>query len=366
MKALYLLLGLSLTHLASAASVNVQPVYGTFGQTNLSSLRLSLDGSTVVGFERSEPFVSPYLFRWRSGIGAEQIVLVPGNEGHGVYATSADGNVAVGGIGTFSTPFTARPYVWSETNGMRLLDNMGPAVVLTPFDYATDVSPDGGVVVTRSNEVGYFTWSESDGYNAIGLQYVNDISNNGEYIVGVNSLGQGVLLSSTGPTIIGSTPVVPLAITPDGGWVAGTWRQTGPFRDSLFLWNAATGYLDLGLIRGTSGIGHLLDISNDGKTILGSRAPDVPTSSDYFVWTADKGIRDFSEMMLTDYGFDITPYTNQYGDGSVRGMSGDGRTFLFGSNAGYYLFTIVPEPSCLAISAIAATALLSSRRERRL
>lgn len=366
MKTLYLLLGLSLAQLASAASVNVQPVYGTFGQTNLSQLRLSLDGSTVVGFERSEPFVTPYLFRWRSGTGAEQIMLVPGNDGRGVYATSADGNVAVGGIGTSSLPFGARPFVWSETNGLRLLDNMGPGVVLTPFDYAKDVSPDGSVVVTRSNEVGNFTWSESGGYNTIGLRDVNDISNSGEYIVGVNALGQGVVLSSTGPTIIGSTPVVPLAITPDGGWVAGTSRQTGPIRDSLFLWSAATGYQDLGLIGGrNSRSGSPMDIANDGKTVLGYYLPDSNISSRYFIWTEDGGIRDFSEMMLDDFGFDVTPYENQSGVGHPLGMSGDGRTFLFGSNAGYYLFTIVPEPSCLAISAIAATALLSSRREQR-
>ena len=97
---------------------------------------------------------------------------------------------------------------------------------------------------------------------------VNDISSDGEWVVGDGHGGPFVWRWKVDPqpTLIGGVTAV--AISNDGTYVAGSFEDlqlgTVPGR-----WSQATGWVSLGLTPQACGIGSASDISADGKSIVG-------------------------------------------------------------------------------------------------
>jgi hypothetical protein len=97
-------------------------------------------------------------------------------------------------------------------------------------------------------------------------------------------------------------------------------------------------------------------VVGEGTTAAGPEA---------FVWDEPNGLRALAEVLVDDYGIDLTGWTLT----SARGISADGRTIVgFGTNPdGFteaWAFYAVPEPAQALLAATGALALLAAGRRR--
>jgi probable HAF family extracellular repeat protein len=97
---------------------------------------VSANGSTVIGFSGNAAPNGFYPFRWRAGVGMQQIGVFPGHS----LACSADGSVVVGQV---IVSGNNRAFRWSESSGMQLLGVLPGNTA----SRANAVSADGSIVV---------------------------------------------------------------------------------------------------------------------------------------------------------------------------------------------------------------------------
>ena len=112
---------------------------------------VSADGSIIVGVAESTAGFEA--FRWTSGTGMVGLGDLPGGNFHSLAeAVSADGSVVVGYSHTsFDPGDEEEAFVWDETNGMRLvqdvLSDAGLDLTGWHLQYARGVSDDGNTIV---------------------------------------------------------------------------------------------------------------------------------------------------------------------------------------------------------------------------
>jgi probable HAF family extracellular repeat protein len=101
-------------------------------------------------------------------------------------------------------------------------------------------------------------------------------------------------------------------------------------------------------------------VSNDGSVVVGS-STTVSTDA-AFIWTSSRGMRNLRDVLISDYGLDMTGWTLTV----AADISADGRTLVgYGTdpagNTEAWIATI-PEPASAVVFAIATFALLQTRR----
>ncbi|MBC7773112.1 MAG: PEP-CTERM sorting domain-containing protein [Pyrinomonadaceae bacterium] len=272
-----------------------------------SAADASADGLVIVGQSISsappeDHFFSVYeAFRWTDKTGLVGLGDLPGGiSDSAAFAISDDTAVVVGqGAGEKGV----EPFRWTAAGGMVGLGTL-PGGDRTA-GRATDVSPDGSVVVgaTRSLNANAnrteeaFRWTQKSG------------------LVGLGDIPGGPYSSTAS------------AVSADGATVVGHSSYTSQdlsYDYQAFRWTAAEEMVPLGFLPD-----HTLSVaeavSSDGSIILGSSAyvSRVPVSpSRAFIWDAVHGMRDLKTVLQAAgvHGLGDWELTN------AVGISADGRT----------------------------------------
>lgn len=222
---------------------------------------VSNDGSTVVG-TYSLDGVTGHVFRWRIGVGIEDL-LRPNSEpiSGGTYAVSADGNKVLGVDSSFG------PFLWTAGQGTQYL-NLFPAG--TRYE-VFDMSADGSVIIGNV---------ERKRPTALGDYYEAFRWTSAGSITVLNSI----------PASMDGHPLAS-AISDDGTTVVGTHDFRNPDHsvaaEYAFRWTAGSGTASLGAPDGTVG-SNAFDVTADGAMVMGWGRIDNDSFNGYR-WRAATG-----------------------------------------------------------------------------
>ncbi|MEX2137809.1 MAG: hypothetical protein WD894_00995 [Pirellulales bacterium] len=228
-----------------------------------SAGQVSGDGSTVLGHLLGRNPTDPDVpYRWTTTEGLQIAPIVPGADSTGLFGLSYDGSTMLGaasfGVGSSVSRqlyrWTEETEIWAEVPGMTGLFTPPPGFPGVSFTRLTpDLSAAGGWVgaVASSMQVPA-RWTEETGWVALPDLEGGDTLRNG--------------------------PVLAWGISADGSILVGRGvDNSGP---EPFIWDAVHGTRNLTtVLREDYGLGaslngwnltHALDISDDGRTILGS------------------------------------------------------------------------------------------------
>ncbi len=275
------------------------------------------------------------------------------------------------------------PTKW--TQGTRSTLSIYPDAYATP----TDVSADGSVVVGYQGRYGAgFKWTEHAAWNITGLSKVVGVSGDGMLLAGNKYAGtsgwddwaprvpsgptsraftwqnwnQPDLGSLNGPT--GSAWA--WGISADGRVVVGgAGGGTSPFVREAFRWTAEEGMVGLGAAPGWTSPNDAtwMNAANgDGSVLVGTACSTgtAPNQQQAIIWDAAHGIRFLRDVLVNDYGIDLTGW--QLGD--ANGISDDGLTIVglgqgpLGQSEGWVVQ--LPEPASILL--LLPGACLAARR----
>jgi probable HAF family extracellular repeat protein len=297
---------------------------------------VSGDGSAVVGVSVSGN--GNEAFRWDAENGITGLGDLPGGSfSSEALAVNADGTVIVGRGRSASGDEAFR---WEDGVMVGLGDLPGGGFL----SVARDVSADGSVVV------GYGT-SAASGFAAEAFRWEA-----GSGMVGLGDLEGGIFNSGAS------------AVSPDGKVVVG-WG-TSALGTEAMRWDAASGMQGLGLLGLDFSGCQARDVSADGSVIVGYCLREVGRPA-AFLWDALHGMRDLRQVLVDDFGLDLTDWTLEF----AEGISADGRT-ITGSGRFEYepgrfrsegWIARIPEPASgfLFLGLIAALARRARIRNRR-
>lgn len=289
-------------------------------------------------------------------------------------AVSADGAVVVG---EGSVVFGSEAFRWTADDGLVSIGDLPGGSVLGE---AWGVSGDGSVVVGRGNPGGsneIFRWTAGTGMVSLGgtgvLANALDVSHDGSVIVGVNGSEAFRWTAETGFVGLGDLPggsfsSTAWATSADGSVVVGQGRSAQG--NEAFRWTAASGMVGLGDLPGGSFSSTALDVSADGSVVVGRSSGANPAEA--FLWTAEDGMRALHDVLVQDYGLELTGWTLRF----ATGISADGLVIAgFGDNpeGGSEAWiaslrttsTAVPEPGTLGLLGFGLAALWKVRRRVR-
>ncbi len=378
---------------ASAAMLHANP-YTFQGLGDLpggafysSAYGISADGSTVVGSGSST--AGSQAFRWTPSGGMVSLGDLPGGGFQSsAYGVSADGSVVVGdsfsGIFGFDG-YQSQAFRWTESGGMVGLGNF-PGGML--FNYATDVSADGSVVVGDSfsdifnfyeYESQAFRWTASGGMVGLGdfpggmlFSYATGVSADGSVVVGSGSSdsgGQAFRWTESGGMVgLGDLPggyFVSNAngVSADGSVIVGKGESASG--GEAFRWTESGGMVGLGDLPGGYFSSNALDVSADGSVVVGVSYSTF--GDEAFLWTELDGMQNLRDLLVAAGVSGLDGWILR----SATAISADGRTIVgyglnpFGQTEAW-IATIapVPEPSTWLLATFGALALLVTRRRR--
>jgi probable HAF family extracellular repeat protein len=283
----------------------------------------SSGGSVVVGTIQDSPSLHfTEAFRWENGVITKLGLYRSGTWNTSASGVSADGSVVVGtGVSTTSTPGT-EAILWQNGSWSGLGDLPGGDF----YSRAYDISADGSVVVG---------WSFSD--------------------LGAEAFRWDGSMTGLGDLPGGSFESWAQAVSADGSVVVG-WGRSASGAEA-FRWENGN-WIGLGYLPGkTSSIAE--DVSADGSIIVGSST--ISDVRDAFIWDEDNGMRNLQDILVNDYGLDLTSWTLQ----AATGVSADGLTIVgYGNSPSGDIeawIATVPEPSTLLLLGLGAVML---RRKR--
>jgi uncharacterized membrane protein len=373
---------LAVLHLAAAAApLSVAsfaaPSFVGLGAGECQASGVSGDGSTVFGSAQTPQGVEAC--RWTATRGTELLGRLPAPSGSNFLgsarASSADGLIVLGYTSwSVDCPGDAclregNPFRWTEDTGMEGLD----------FDGTIhDASADGSVSAGNSR-VGGFRWSESVGMELLGSlpsfpggrSIARGISADGSVVVGQVEYeerrdvafrwteARGIVAL---PLLPGGRESVALDVSADGSVVVGSAEQPETTCIVAFRWTAAEGLMNLGgtLSPGPTGCWQASAdaASADGSVVVGRGYPFDPFSPPFppgcggpdpcpFIWDATHGMRSLGDVLVTEYGLDLTGWDSL--GAQQLSISHDGRTIV-GSDGfrGAWIAT-VPEPAELLL-----------------
>ncbi len=306
---------------------------GTFES---SALRVSADGSVVVGYGTSDS--GKQAFRWTQ---SEDMVSLGNLSDHSfkqsqARGVSADGSVIVGDgnpVGTGSD--SNQGFRWTQNGGMVKVGSLDGSARYE----ALGVSADGSVVVGDGGPQA-FRWVQNgsiaglgvlpgrtnsraiavsaDGLVVVGSSYNLPSWNKEEAFVWTQAGGmQGLGYLPSGSTSF------PNAVSADGSVIVGTSSSSSGY--AAFRWTRDTGMVSIGHLPG----GHTTHpggITADGSIIVGGSFVDRDHGT-AFIWDAAHGMRSLQSVLETDYGLNLVAWNLQYAfditpDGSVIVGSG--------------------------------------------
>jgi len=259
---------------------------------------VSADGSVIVGFASPGGLFGNFQpFRWTAATGTLPLGTFPGVFTIEANGVTNDGNVIVGGNKYCCLGSTAQAWSWDESSGYMGLGFLPGAQSLR--SNAWGISGDGSVVVGDSlgpNGEEAFRWIESDGMVGLGFlpgaQFLNS---------------RAAAISNDGTVIIGSSG------SPLGAGIE-------PFR-----WTESSGMVGLGLLPGALR-GRAEAVTGDGTVIVGRMEFNNidPEVREAFIWKDSLGLRNLKELLVSDFGLDLTGWTLT----EATGISADGLTIV--------------------------------------
>lgn len=339
------------------------------GQTTSSAYAVSADGTVVVG--QSGGPLGGRAFRWTLDTGMVSLGDLPGGiSGSLAWDVSGDGSVVVG-LGSSEAGFEA--FRWTQVTGIVGLGDLPGG----PFSsVARGVSADGSAIVgtgyLEASGKQAFRWTAADG------------------MVGLGTLFEGAL---TGGLV---------RISGDGSVVVGTnltSADSSEARTEAFRWTQESGMVGIGDLPGGAFSSTAMDISQDGRVIVGTSLSDNGTEAfrwtqqegmvsigDFtpyavsadgsqivglrlgtgpVLWDAHNGTRVLEELLESDLGLDLAGWSL----GGARDISADGRVIVgtglnpLGQPEGWIV--VIPEPATCVLLAVGLLPAVTRRRRSR-
>jgi probable HAF family extracellular repeat protein len=244
----------------------------------------------VVGYSSSSN--GNEAFRWTQATGMVGLGDLPGGSVVSfANAVSANGQVVTGeSSSTLSGTTRREAFRWTSTNGMVGLGDL-PGGNFDSHAYA--LSADGRVIVgysSSSNGTEAFRWTTANGMTQLG-----DFA--------------GGLLNS-----------IAYAVSADGAIVVG-YGYTATTSHEAFRWSAISGLDPLDFVPcDTQSIARA--VSGDGSIVVGD--PQTTQGDCVFIWDPSHGIRRLREVLINDYGMDLTGWTLR----QALAVSADGKTIV--------------------------------------
>jgi probable HAF family extracellular repeat protein len=274
------------------------------------------DGSVVVGYGRSSNFSEVEAFRWTRAEGIQGLGFLPGFSNSYASGVSGDGSTIVGGS-------DSRAFRWTSAEGMQSLGFQTVLFLDEAFvaDSNIAISADGSTIVSARGSNAFrwtsagglqtlrfpqgVTFASANGINADGSVFVGGYNGPGNLAFRWTNDGGFQYLSLPPPAEFNPSAH---AVSADGSVVVG-FNGTYAFR-----WTAEGTQL-LGDPRYYS---DARGVSGDGSIVVGNSevAP--------FIWDATHGVRNIQQVLVGDYGLDLTGWTIQ----NVTAISADGRTIV--------------------------------------
>lgn len=304
------------------------------------ALGVSPDGSVVVGAGTPDGRSYPdEACRWEDGVLTGLGDLSGGTLSYSIseaYAASTDGSVIVGN--SIHEP-GAEAFRWENDVMVGLGDFDGGIF----FSWATDVSADGSVVVgfgNRADREKAFRWTHAEGLvpilhaNPDAKTFAEAVSRDGSVVVGSYSLGgsggafrwtaeDGFIVLEDLPGGIPFTKA--FDISADGSVIVGVASSARGLEAAR--WTDAEGLVSLGDLEGGDFFSLAYAVSADGSVIVGRGTIEfsMPVArGDTFIWDAEHGMRDLREVLINDFGLDLTGWRLT----TATGISDDGGTIV--------------------------------------
>jgi uncharacterized membrane protein len=340
---------------------------GSFPEVRFSRVfGMSADGSTLVGDGLRGDDIRE-AFRWTAGVGLEGLGLLPSGTFSIAKAVTPNSGMIVGvGDGDWGM----RAVRWTAQNGMESIGEPPPAWQTVS---AGCVSADGKVIAGQVGVPGVrfrgFVWSTEEGYqvldepnNSSSFLQASAVSANGHLVVGVGRYhNQGQPVAWTRETGIFGLGLLPDAvygtasgIAGDGSVVVGNclYSLSPPLPEEAFRWTPTRGMEALGDLPGGLLHSYAADVSADGSIIVGAGNTDL--GDEAIIWDAVHGMRNLREMLVHDYGIDLTGWRLT----GAAAISDDGLTIAGngidpdGYQEGWVVY--LPEPTAVLLLAVAS------------
>ncbi len=289
------------------------------GLFSSSAWGVSGDGSVVVGDAISDS--GTQAFRWQNDVMTPLGDLPGGNFFSFARRVSGDGSVVVGGSVSASCPQGA--FLWQ----INVMTGLGDLNAIQCQSWAYGVSGDGSVVVGRGLSqdpntglirTEAFRWTASGGMVGLGDlsgsvfgSQAFGISANGLVVVGrgESTLGQEAfrwqndVMTALGDLPLGDFKSDASDVSADGSVVVG--RGETASGEEAFRWenNIMT---PLGFPSG-SDESRARAVSDDGLTVVGRGRS--ASGDQAFIWDAVNGMRLLQDVLVNDYGLDLTGWT---------------------------------------------------------
>jgi len=349
---------------AASASPNFTPL-GLGGGSESTALRISPDGSTVVGSYFTP--AGPEPFRWTAATGMQFLGNISGTPTWGIaFDTSSDGSVIVGVTGGSSGQEAFR---WTEPTGMVALGSIYGTGSLTA---ARGLNADGTTVVgmdcapappARPCEA--FTWNAIGGTVGQGFLDPTGTVSNFNAVSADGTIAVGLGDSASGQEVLRWTAATGLVglgffggahdISADGSTIVG--HDVNGL--NAFAWTQTGGLLHIPRPAGLSGNASAYGVSGDGSTVVGDAGGQA------IIWTAANGTKLLlDELVAAGLGPALAGWTLQ----SAQSISDDGQTVAgFGLNpAGVReaFVATIPEPGTATLIGSGLVVLASARRRR--
>jgi uncharacterized membrane protein len=342
------------------------------GEPASAACAVSADGSNTgiqPFFERS--------FRWTAAGGMQPLAPPtpwPQTSYNTAYGVSADGSVIVGFAYDPSDPgFGGQGFRWTVDGGLRTLGHL-PAAQYGGFSLAWAVSRDGSVIVGEASAIveggdaryAPFRWTAAEGMQPLAapsrwVGRATAVSANGEVIVGGYE-GQAFRWTSQSQLQLlgflpGGSQSEAQVVSADGSTIIGAGD---PAQGNLFRWTETDGMQSLGMLPGSGyRYGYAFATNADASTVVGRVDP-----TGAFIWREDLGIRGLRDVLIDEYGLDLSGWTSLSGSG----ISSDGMTIVgSGINpSGQYeaWIAVIPEPAMTSLLTVGAYGMIRRRQLR--
>jgi len=295
---------------------------------------ISKDGRTVVGF--GYPQLGQFGWYWRPDQGLSSIGdLAGGSVQSGAFGANIDGRVIVG---YSDSTIGWQPIRWSDTEGLIGLGDL-PGGQSDGIAFASN--SDGTVVVgyaSSAHGTEAFVWTSASGITGLsdlaGGQFTSvarGVSADGSLIVGFGTNSSGnreaalwgpnQSLQGLGDLVGGYFESDAYAISPDGSTIVGfSQEQTGR---RAFRWTSQHGMVSLGLLPDGDTFSEARSASMNGRVIVGTCGTHS-RGDQAFVWTTAMGMRAVRDLLVEDYGLDLTGWHLT----EATGVSSDGSTIV--------------------------------------
>ena len=292
---------------------------------------ISEDGTAVTGNSDQSGIGGSFFmaYRWQAGVMVPLGDLLGGSNTSESGGISADGSAA-GGM-SFSVNGT-EAFRW--VNGV--MEGVGDVPGGPVYSHGFNISGDGSTVVGLSLDAAgdaAFRWK-----NGVMIDVLDDFplpaggvaracSHDGNVVVGMMSAQgmtrpfrweNGIVLPIDLPP--GAVWGGAMSVSPDGNIIVGTITyDPDPAVTEAFRWEAGVMTL-LGDLPGGSLYSGADDVSADGNTIVGTGRPATGLAA--FIWTPAEGMRAITDVLVNDYGVNISGWRLD----SANGVSADGKT----------------------------------------